>query len=335
MEQITTGKKIVAIGGGTGTFTLVKGLHDYTNFTIASVVTMADDGGSNKVLRDEFGLLPTSGIRQSIVALAQDEGLLRKLFEYRYYQGIGISGMTFGNLFMAALADILGSQKQAIKETGKLLGIRGRVLPVSYENTSLVATYTDGTEVLGEHYIDLSSPKVSHQRITSLRTIPKIMIDSDAKEAISQADYIIFGPGDLYTNTIANLVVDGVRDAVQESHAHIIFVMNLMSRAGETYNYTARDHMDDLSQYLDPKRINTILVNNDLTLSKETQEAYSAEGSMLVHDDLGEKWHSARIIRTALRSHYTPEKVKGDVLARSIVRHDQRLLAEAIREIAG
>src|SRR3989339_889064 len=108
-------KKVVAIGGGTGTFTLLSGLRDYPDLDLTAIMTMADDGGSNKVLRDEFGLLPTSGIRQAIIALSKDQSVLRQLFSYRYYQGVGISGMTFGNLFMAALSDILGSQKESIE----------------------------------------------------------------------------------------------------------------------------------------------------------------------------------------------------------------------------
>ncbi|MCQ3945023.1 MAG: hypothetical protein DPW11_04600, partial [bacterium] len=146
-------KRIVVIGGGTGTYTVLRGLKKYHDIDISAVVTMSDDGGSNKVLRDEFGLLPTSGVRQCMVALSENEGLLRKLFSYRYYQGVGISGMTFGNLFMAAVSDITGSQREAIKQTAQLLDVRGKILPVSYETVSLLATYADGTEVLGEHGI--------------------------------------------------------------------------------------------------------------------------------------------------------------------------------------
>ena len=328
-------KKIVAIGGGTGTYTLLKGLHDYTDFDITAIVTMADDGGSNRVLRDEFGLLPTSGVRQSVVALAENEGLLRRLFEYRYYKGVGISGMTFGNLFMAALADILGSQRQAIVETGKLLNVHGHILPVSYEHTSLVATYSDGTEILGEHYIDISSPKVRTQKISKLHTIPVISVDKDAEAAIRDADYIVLGPGDLYTNTVANLVVKGVREAIEQSHAKVIFIMNLMSRAGETYNYTAEDHLKDLANYLDPERLDYILLNTDVSLGKATTAAYKKEGSIPVVDDLREIWHRARVVRAKVRSHARPEKVKGDVLERSIVRHDSKLLAEALHELVG
>jgi uncharacterized cofD-like protein len=325
--------KVVVIGGGTGTFTLLTGLKDYPDLDISVIVTMADDGGSNKVLRDEFGLLPTSGIRQAIIALARDVSLLRRLFEYRFYQGTGISGMTFGNLFMAAVSDILGSQKDAIQETCKLLGVRGHILPVSFENTSLVATYADGTEVLGEHYIDLSSPKVAKQRIVNLRTIPKIKIDDDARAAIMRADMIILGPGDLYTNTVANLVVSGVAEAIERSMARVVFVMNLMNRMGETYGYKASDFLNDLGQYLSPDRIDYVIVNSETSPSPAVLKKYAAEGSAPVEDDLDLNWHHAKIVRARLRASHRPTLQKGDVLIRSMVRHDPELLVKVIYEL--
>lgn len=323
-------KKIVAIGGGTGTFTLLTGLKEFPDLDITAIVTMADDGGSNRVLRDEFGLLPTSGIRQAMVALSPDITLLRRLFEYRYYQGTGISGMTFGNLFIAALSDILNSQKEAIEETCKILGVKGHILPVSYGKTSLVATYADGTEVLGEHYIDVANPKVAKQRIVDLRTIPKIKIDEDAKKALQQADMIVIGPGDLYTNTIANLVVGGVKDAIESSMAKVVFIMNLMSRPGETYNYKASDFLSDLSHYLSPDRLDYIILNSETSPSPAVLKKYASEGQAIVEDDLADKWHLANVIRSRMRASHKPDLVKGDTITRSMVRHDPQLLAKEL-----
>lgn len=322
--------KVVAIGGGTGTFTLLTGLKQYDELDISAIVTMADDGGSNKVLRDEFGLLPTSGIRQAIIALSKDAPVLRQLFEYRYYQGVGISGMTFGNLFIAALSDILGSQKDSIQETCKLLDVKGHILPVSYDNTSLVATYQDGTEVLGEHYIDISNPKVAKQRIVDLRTIPKIKIDEDAKKAILSADMIILGPGDLYTNTIANLVVEGVSEAIEHSMAKVVFVMNLMSRMGETYAYKASDFLNDLAMYLNPDRVDFVIINSETSPSPAILKKYEAEGQAIVEDDLGDKWHMAKVVRARMRGSHRPQLIKGDAVTRSMVRHDPELLAKEL-----
>jgi uncharacterized cofD-like protein len=323
-------KKVVAIGGGTGTFTLLTGLKKYPDLDISAIVTMADDGGSNRVLRDEFGLLPTSGIRQAMVALSHDVTLLRRLFEYRYYQGTGISGMTFGNLFIAAVSDILGSQKEAIEETSQLLGVQGHVLPVSYDKTSLVATYEDGTEVIGEHYIDTPSAKLGKQKIVNLRTIPKIKIDDDAKKAIMQADMIVIGPGDLYTNTVANLVVSGVKEAIESSMAKVVFVMNLMSRPGETFNYKASDFLQDISMYLNPDRLDFIVLNSETSPSPAVLKKYAQEGQAPVEDDLPDMWHMAKIVRARLRASHRPQVVKGDKLTRSMVRHDSELLAKEL-----
>jgi uncharacterized cofD-like protein len=234
---------------------------------------------------------------------------------------------------MAAVSDILGSQKDAIQETCKLLGVRGHILPVSFENTSLVATYADGTEVLGEHYIDLSSPKVAKQRLVNLRTIPKIKIDDDARAAIMRADMIILGPGDLYTNTVANLVVSGVAEAIERSMARVVFVMNLMNRMGETYGYKASDFLNDLGQYLSPDRIDYVIVNSETSPSPAVLKKYAAEGSAPVEDDLDLNWHHAKIVRARLRASHRPTLQKGDVLIRSMVRHDPELLVKVIYEL--
>ena len=163
-------KKIVVIGGGTGTFTVLSGLKKIPNLDISVIVSMMDSGGSNRVIRDEFGMLPTSDIRQCILALASNNSdkTIRELFNYRYTQGTGISGMTFGNLFMAALTDILKSQKEAIDETSRILDVKGKVIPVTFDNSQLVATYDNGIQVLGEHFIDEPSKKTIYHKIVNL-----------------------------------------------------------------------------------------------------------------------------------------------------------------------
>lgn len=328
-------KRVVVIGGGTGTYTVLRGLKKFPELDISAIVTMADDGGSNKVLRDEFGLLPTSGIRQCMVALSENEGILRQLFSYRYYQGVGISGMTFGNLFMAAVSDIIGSQREAIKETAKLLDVKGRVLPVSYESVSLLATYTDGTEVLGEHLIDLG--KNGGSRIEKFRTIPHTKIDAEAREAIEQADLIVLGPGDLYTNTIANLVVEGVVEAINKSYGKLAFVVNVMTKKGESTGYTASDYLVDLGKYLPLSRLTHVIVNTDRTIDPKIEKAYKKEGAEWVEDDL-EKWKGkenfgASVIRSKLLARGKVEREKGDKLARSMVRHDSDSLASVLEAL--
>jgi len=329
-------KKIVVIGGGTGTYTVLRGLKKYNDLEISAIVTMADDGGSNKVLRDEFGLLPTSGVRQCMVALSANEGILRKLFSYRYYQGVGISGMTFGNLFMAAVSDVLGDQRGAIKETARLLDVKGQILPISYDKVSLLATYTDGTEILGEHLIDLGQGKVGKQRIKHFRTIPKTRIDSEAKRAIAEADMIVLGPGDLYTNTMANLVVTGTVEAIVKSQARVVFVMNVMTKKGESYGYGAQDFLIDLGKYLPLSRVNYVVVNTDQTIEKAVAKAYAREEADWVKDNLDEVAKtndSWQVIRGRLLAKGRVEKEKGDKLARSMVRHDPDKLAKILVEL--
>ncbi len=324
-------KSIVVVGGGTGTFTVLRGLKAYAGtVSIKAIVTMADDGGSNRVLRDEFGLLPTSGIRQAIVALSTDEGLMRELFTYRYLRGKGIAGMTFGNLFMAALADILKSQKRAIEETCELMGIVGEILPVSYKSTRLLATYMDGTEVLGEHLIDEARGNVSKQRIIKLQTVPKARISQEARHALLTANLIVLGPGDLYTNTIANLVIGGVKEAIVRSKARLVFVVNLMNKLGEAYQYRASDFLEDLARYIPRERVDYVLVNSDLDFDPKLLAAYKREGATPVEDDLGEKWGKAEVIRAKFLSDVIPKAQKGDVVKRSMIRHHSKKLARVI-----
>src|SRR5690348_10472087 len=206
---------IVCIGGGTGTFVALSGLKTYP-VNLTAIVTMSDSGGSNKRIRDEFGLLPTSDIRQCLIALAAEKGntgIIRKLFMYRFEKGEGIKGMTFGNLFMAALSDILGSQEDAIQATSKVLRINGSVVPVTFSDTNLYATYENGHTVTEEHFID--EPTHDGQlRITDIYLKPKAKANPQALDAIDSADLIVLGPGDLYTSLLPNLLVTGIAKAI-------------------------------------------------------------------------------------------------------------------------
>ncbi|MCD8506907.1 YvcK family protein [Candidatus Woesebacteria bacterium] len=232
--------KVAVLGGGTGTFMMLLALKQLP-VEITAILTMVDDGGSNRVLRDQFGLLPSSGITQCIVALSENQSLLRELMSYRFHQGEGLSGMRFGNLFIAAITDIVGSQKQAIEEAKKLLQVKGNILPISYDDVRLVAKYEDGSEIRGEHSID--EPDDAHDgtmKIVDLRTEPEATLSEDARQAILEADFVIFGPGDFYTNTVANFVVKGVPEALHESTAKKMFFTNLMTKYGETYGYSVK-----------------------------------------------------------------------------------------------
>lgn len=326
-------KHVVVIGGGTGTFTLLSALRD-SPYKISALLTMVDDGGSNRVLRDEFGLLPTSGVRQALVALSSTPSLLRELFLYRFHQGNGIKGMTFGNLFLAAVADIVGSQEEAIEQTAQLLSVKGDILPISYDDVRLVAQYENGLEVVGEHAID--EPKHDGKlKIVKMYTKPKATINEKAMHAIKTADYIFLGPGDFYTNTVANLIIDGVCEAIINSSAHVVFIGNLMTKYGETYNYATSDFLEVLKEYIPINRIGTILLNNDHSFPEEALEKYKQEHSMPVKDDLDsyDLPSSVQVIRTPLLLDEEIKPQKGDSVKRSIIRHDSDKLMSALKKI--
>ena len=323
--------KIVVIGGGTGTYTVLQGLKYYP-VDLSVIVSMTDSGGSNRVIRDEFGLLPTSDLRQCMVALASEDSdeILRNLFTYRYSQGIGIQGMTFGNLFMAALTDIYGSQEKAIKKTCEMLRVRGNIIPVTYDNSHLVARYENGTQVLGEHAIDEPKEEYGNLRIVELEIFPKARANPEAKKAIEEADLIILGPGDLYTSIICNLVVNGIATCVAESKAKKIYVVNLMSKFGQTQGFGAKQHFAELEKYLGKNSVDFCLVDKHKKYPKNILDRYKEENAYPVKDDFGK---NEKVVRVNISSDEVHERHKSDKLVRSLIRHDSKKLAKAIVQL--
>lgn len=321
----------MCIGGGTGTFVALKGLKEHP-VELSAIVTMADSGGSNKRIRDEFGLLPTSDIRQCFVALSDENGgsgLLRKLFMYRFEKGQGIAGMTMGNLFMAALADILGSQEEAIRQTRKVLRIKGRVIPVSYTDTNLTARYEDGHVVSEEHLID-EPEHDGRLKIQEVFLQPKAIANPEALEAIQKAELIVLGPGDLYTSLVPNVLVTGIPEALASSKARIVYVLNLMTKFGQTFQYSARDHLSTLEQYIG-KSIDWVLINNG-TIPKRALDVYAKFHEVPVEDTLtdGKPYH---LFRTDLVGNHIITKAKSDALVRSLIRHDSDKLGVALMHV--
>lgn len=329
-------KNVVVIGGGTGTFTVLMGLKAYLgkNINLSVILTMMDSGGSNRIIRDEFGLLPTSDIRQAIVALSDEKpsDVLRKLFTYRYSQGTGITGMTFGNLFMAALTDIYGSQEIAIKKTCEFLDVRGQIIPVTYDNTNLVAKYDDGKQVLGEHFIDEPTEKNIGKKIVELSTFPPANASKDAILAIKNADFIILGPGDLYTSILSNIVVNGIGKKIARSKAKKIFIMNLMTRQGQTEGFKASDHLNELYKYMEPKCIDYCLVNNDFGYPKNALSWYRRVNTFPVELDIKSD-ENLKVIKGSFFDRTIQKKAKGDKLIRSLIRHHPNKLAKALVKI--
>lgn len=326
------------MGGGTGTFVLLSGLKHYKNLSLTAIISATDDGGSNKKFRDEFGLIPPSDFRQCLVALADEDvmsfhgtSLLRELFMYRFNKGEGFKGQTFGNMFIAALADILGSQIKAMEEIGKILHIKGRILPITVEDIRLVAEYEDGMVVKGEHLIDEpENIKIYGKRISKL-SVDKdgVKLYNPSRDAIRNADFIILGPGDLYTSTLANIVVGDTGKIIKNSKAKFVYIMNLMSKRGQTDGYTAQDHIDELYNYIG--RYPDFVIINNSAVDKEIIEWYKGSGEVLIEDDLKEKDY--HVVRADLIGNTKYKKSVADSLKRSVLRHDSDKLARVVMSI--
>lgn len=329
-----TKKRVVVVGGGTGTHTVLRGLREYeAKIDITAIVSMADSGGSTGRLRDEFGYLPIGDVRNALTALAangdKEEALLRQLFLYRFDRGSGLSGHNFGNLFLTALTDILGSEVEAIKAASDILKVVGRVLPVTTDQTELVATYDDGAVVLGEHAIDEAVSTKHTSRIVSLKLTPQATLHHEAAEAIASADLLIFGPGDLYTSILANCVVDGFAEAVAASQAKIVYVCNLMSKRGQTLGMHAAEHIAEIERHIgrapDVALVNTALFDTELVAK------YEAEGDHPILNNCVDG-----VCTIAALPLVSSEEVKlssGDVMKRSLIRHDSYVLAEALMKL--
>lgn len=320
-------KKFVVIGGGTGTYSVLSGLKKYTD-NITAVVTMADSGGSAKKERDEWGLLPSSDIRKSLLALsdvsAEDSLLLRRLFQYRYSEGEGVAGMSFGNLFLVALTKLLKSQKMAIEKAGNILKIKGQVLPVTLDKVDLVAKYEDESIVVGEHFID--DPQHNGKlNLIRLTTKPETHTTPEVEKAISDSDVIIIGPGGFYTTIIANLIIKGVREAIEKSRAKKIYIMNLMTEFGQTYGFTAGRFLDELNAYLPINILDYVFINN-APIKTKILDQYQKAHTISVINDLPQNL-PFKVISSDFISEKIVRREKGDKLRRSLIRHDPDKIA--------
>lgn len=326
-------KNILVIGGGTGTYTVLSGLKKYP-VNLSVVVSMMDSGGSNRVIRDEFGLLPTSDIRQCMVALASEAShqTLRKLFTYRYNQGTGIAGMSFGNLFMAALTDIYSSQEEAIKKTCETLDVQGEIFPVTFDDSHLVARYENGKQVLGEHFIDEPDEEMGKFKIAELELIPSAKANKKAIKAIKEADLIVFGPGDLYTSIVCNFLVEGIVNAIKKSKARKLYIVNLMTKFGQTNNFKVSDFVSVINEYLGESTLDYCIVNRAGKYPTGLLRRYKQEKALPVIDD-SKKIDGIKMVRRSLVSSKIYKKAKGDKLKRSLIRHDKDKLAKAIMSL--
>lgn len=256
-RKLGRGPAVTVIGGGHGLSVLLRGIKTSTN-NVSAVVTVADDGGSSGRLREELGIIPPGDLRNCLVALADTEPLMEKLFQYRFEGNTALAGHSFGNLFIAAMNEVTGDMETALKESSKVLAVKGRVIPASKEHVRLDAVMTDGTVVEGESQI----PE-AHKKIRRVQLFPKkVHAVPAALEAIESADAIILGPGSLYTSIMPNLLVDGVANALKESKAIKIYICNVLTQPGETDNYTAAQHAKAILDHTGHGAIDYVLVNS-------------------------------------------------------------------------
>jgi uncharacterized cofD-like protein len=307
-RYLRRGPKIVVIGGGTGLSTLLRGLKEYTG-NITAIVSIADDGGSSGRLQRELGVLPPGDIRKNIAALADAEPLMSRLFEYRFSEGEGLEGHSFGNLFIAAMTEVTGNFEEAVRETSRVLAVRGQILPATLSALTLCARTNDGELVRGESAITARG----HVKEIFLDP-PGIQANPDAIRAILQADLIICGPGSLLTSVMPNLLVEDIRRAMEVSPALKVYVCNVATQQGETDAFRVSDHYAMLKEHI--KGTSSPF---DFVLANSNTEAV-----------LPEEWHSepVRIDRMALDG---ARVVTADVVAEeNRYRHDSKKLADAL-----
>jgi uncharacterized cofD-like protein len=318
----------VALGGGTGLSMLLRGLKKYfprrpeeilrrRQYPIAdlvAVVTVTDDGGSSGRLRREYSILPPGDIRNCLVGLSEDEALLGRLFQYRFPVGRGLAGHSFGNLFLTALANVTGDFPEAVRVSGQVLAIRGRIYPSTTANVTLEALLEGGRVVAGETRISRSLRRIRRVRLVprTARPLPEVL------KAIRDADLILMGPGSLYTSIIPNLLVRGVADAIRRSRAKCVYIANLMTQPGETDGYSLTDHVRAIYDHSHEGLFDCVIVNRT-PISPAVLRRYRRQGAAPVVQHLEEFRREGFSF------------VAGDILQRGgVVRHDHARLAKLI-----
>ena len=320
LQQWERGPRIVAVGGGTGLSTMLRGLKKYTR-NLTAIVTVADDGGGSGMLRQDLGMPPPGDIRHCMEALANTEPIMEKLLTYRFTEG-SLAGQSFGNLVLAALNGVTGSFEEAVTEMSHVLAITGRVVPVTSADVQLEAVFENDTRVVGESQI-AAFKKEQDCRIRRVSLIPERPPASPAAlEAIREADLILLGPGSLYTSIIPNLLVEGVACAIAQSDAPKLYICNIMTQDGETEGYTAADHLEALLTHGEPGLVDLCLANS-APVNPGLLEKYREEDAAPLTVD------RQRIAAMGLELTERPVASERGNYAR----HDPDKLAQAILEI--
>jgi len=311
--RLARGPRVVAVGGGNGLAALLRGMKAHTS-NLTAVVTMADDGGSSGLLRRDMGMPPPGDLRNCLVALADDESMMSRLFQYRFPDGGGLQGHSFGNLFMAALAEVTGDFERAVQESTHILKVRGRVLPSTLDDVVLHAQLEGGGQVSGQSTITAAErlPRRVWLTPAAPRPLPQ------AITALRKADLVVLGPGSLYTSIIPNLLIPEVRAALKETRGWVVYVCNVMTQPGETDGYTAADHLDALHRHGIAGLVDVVLVN-DAAVSPDLVTSYQRSGArpVVVDED--------RLRQAGVKVAHAQVAAESNV-----VRHDSERLAQAL-----
>lgn len=314
-RKLNRGPSVAVIGGGTGLSVLLRGIKSISS-NITAIVTVADDGGSSGRIREDLGIIPPGDLRNCLVALADTEPLMEKLFQHRFGGAGGLAGHSFGNLFIAAMTEVLGDVEKALKESSKVLAVRGQVLPASTQTVRLVAEMHDGTIVEGESQIPLARKSIKRVFLRPEETEPVRSVI----EAIRDADAIVLGPGSLYTSVLPNLIVKGVADALRESQAVKIYICNVMTQPGETDGYTAAQHVKAIFDHTGPGIIDYVVVNSQ-DVAQSLRSTYASQGAYPVMADaeaiesMGVKVVEANIISETNLVRHDPVKLSRTIIS--------------------
>jgi len=313
-------KKVVTIGGGSGSYAMLQGLKEFP-LDLTAVVTMFDSGGSSGILRDEMGILPPGDVRRCLVALSDEhqQKVLRDLFNYRFDGNGSMKGHSFGNLLLAALSSIYGSDIAAIKRASELLDLKGKVLPVSLDQSHLRAILEDGTEIVGETNIDIPQHD-GNLHIKNIFLDPPAHIYEETEAAIREADLIVLGPGDLFTSIVPNLLVDGMATALKERKGKIVAVCNLMTKWGETHGFSASDFVKELLRYSGLAKFDYVLCSTE-KMDEKLVKAYEAERKFPITCDKGLDVLADRVV------------TGGFFSEADIARHDSEKVARILSDL--
>ena len=326
-------KKIATLGGGTGSFTLLSGLKQYP-YDITAIVSMADDGGSTGVLREELGVLPPGDIRQCLVALADRGETLREVMNHRFQKG-SLAGHSVGNILISAFEEVTGDFVRGVEKMSEVLSLRGRVLPISTQKMTLLIELLSGKILEGEHHLD-ESQEVREVGVKRVSLKEPVDIAPQAAKALSEADAILIGPGDFYGSILPHLLVRGIKEVFSHTNAEIILVANLTNRKGQTSFWDVDRYVEEIEQFLGKGTITAVLFNTQNPPKELFRRYYEKEGEgFLVRAQEPQRIPSYRLLKAPLLSLKEVQKTPGDTLAssRSFLRHDSALLAQKLAEV--